>query len=111
MSYDLGSNYLIERDLRIIKLAKDRIAYNANPSDDKRKSRRISDWKRSGVKAPLDDWEGLYEYYINVEKCEDCNIDLVRGNFTCNKKCLDHCHTTGEFRGVVCMRCNFLRGK
>ena len=111
MSSDLGINYLIERDLRIIKLAKERIAYNANPNDDKRKTRRICDWKRSGVIAPLNDWEGLYQHYINTKTCDDCNVDLVRGNFTCNKKCLDHCHFTGEFRGVVCHRCNFLRGK
>lgn len=111
MSYNLGIDFLIKRDKELIALAKKRLAYNENPNDDKRKSRRIADWKRSGVKAPLDDWEGLYEHYINTNTCDDCNIDLVRGNFTCNKKCLDHCHTTGEFRGVVCMRCNFLRGK
>ena len=73
-----------------------------------KKSSRISDWKRYGVKH--EDFNSLYDYYLNVEFCEQCNVELVEGVLGANKKCLDHDHTTGEFRNVICQRCNIRRG-
>ena len=73
-----------------------------------KKSQRISDWKRYGVKHK--DFNSLYDYYLNVEFCEQCNVELVEGVLGANKKCLDHDHTTGEFRNVICQRCNIRRG-
>jgi hypothetical protein len=73
-----------------------------------KKSYRITNWKKSGVIN--DDFNSLYEYYINCKNCEDCNVELIEGNVGKNKKCLDHDHQTGIFRNIICNRCNVIRG-
>jgi len=78
-------------------------------TDNFNKSRRISDWKRNGVIH--NDFNELYDYFINCKNCENCNIELSVGRFTTSTtRCLDHCHTTGEFRNVLCHYCNVIRG-
>ena len=72
------------------------------------KSHVISNWKKRGVIN--DDFNSLYEYYLNCKNCEECNVELITGNKGSNKKCLDHDHKTGEFRNVLCNRCNVRRG-
>ena len=72
-----------------------------------KKSHRIARWKRYGVKH--DDFNSLYEVYINTKFCEECNIELVEGLHGANKKTLDHDHTTGKFRNVICHTCNMRR--
>ena len=70
-----------------------------------RKSTRICDWKRMGVIC--DDFDTLYERYLNTKLCEDCNIELTVGGYnTSTTRCLDHDHTTGLFRNVLCLSCN-----
>ena len=73
-----------------------------------KKSHRISCWKQFGVIS--DDFNLLYEKYINTNNCEECNVELIHGNFGNNKKCLDHCHKSGEFRNILCCGCNTRRG-
>tara|TARA_R110002126_G_C10154959_1_gene472144 strand:- start:44 stop:421 length:378 start_codon:yes stop_codon:yes gene_type:complete len=74
-------------------------------SDKGLKSDRIGHWKFRGVIS--DDYDKLYEYYLSVEECENCGIELN----LCNKslKCLDHCHETGQFRNILCHSCNIIR--
>ena len=72
------------------------------------KCQRISKWKQYGVIS--DDYNKLYNIYINTTNCEECNIELVEGMYGKNKKCLDHDHTTGQFRNVLCNTCNIRRG-
>ena len=76
-------------------------------TDEYKKSYRISNWKKSGVKC--DDFNGLYDKYISVWNCEECNVELKEGNYK-NKKCLDHDHETGVFRNIICNSCNVNRG-
>jgi vacuolar-type H+-ATPase subunit H len=71
-----------------------------------KKSFKISDWKRAGVIS--DDFNSLYEHYINCKNCEECNVELQNGNLV-NKRCLDHDHKTGLFRNVLCNSCNLKR--
>ena len=73
-----------------------------------KKCYRISNWKRSGVIN--DDFDALYDYYLIVDNCEECNIELVEVGAGTNKKCLDHNHTTGLFRDILCNGCNIKRG-
>ena len=68
------------------------------------KSQRISKWKQRDVIS--DDYDKLYEMYMNTNNCEECNIELIEGRYGNNRKCLDHCHKTGEFRNVLCNGCN-----
>jgi len=74
-----------------------------------KKASRIKKWKQ--MKVNCDDWDALYEYYINCWECENCGVELIEGNYGNNKRCLDHCHITGLFRNVLCHSCNLLRGK
>ncbi len=66
------------------------------------KSKRISDWKRRGVIVEYDDWEGLYEYYVNTDNCDICKEIFTKKNW----RVLDHCHKTGAFRHILCHKCN-----
>ena len=69
------------------------------------KSMRISKWKNRGVYS--DDYDKLYEIYINTTNCEKCSILLTTDKLITNTtKCLDHNHQTGLFRYVLCNRCN-----
>jgi uncharacterized protein YfaP (DUF2135 family) len=60
----------------------------------------IYKWKRSGLIC--DDYNALYETYIKTTECEHCKTEFTEKN----KRCLDHDHTTGLFRKIVCNRCN-----
>ncbi len=66
--------------------------------DHKRKT-KVS-WKKRGLIT--DNFEGIYLFYINCTHCELCNK-----KFTNTKdRQMEHNHATGEFRNVVCHKCN-----
>ena len=71
------------------------------------KQNRIKKWKSRAVIC--DDWDKLYDRYINTNNCDNCDIELIEGNYGSNKKCLDHNHNTGEFRNILCNTCNCRR--
>ena len=73
-----------------------------------KKSNRIGKWKLRGIIH--DNYDELYERYLNTEFCELCNIKLTEDKTnTKTTRCLDHCHNTGEVRNVVCWLCNIKR--
>ncbi len=63
------------------------------------KSHRMSNWRIRGVNNVNNE---LYDYFMNCDKCEACGGDFTDKNV----KCLDHNHETGDFRYVLCNRCN-----
>lgn len=73
-----------------------------------KKASRISDWKQAGLIH--DNYEALYEKYINTWECDNCGIELVTGPRVSNSKCMDHDHKTGKFRNILCHACNTQRG-
>jgi hypothetical protein len=77
-------------------------------TDAYRKSQRITNWKKSGLKC--DDFNIIYDKYININQCEECNVELIEGMRGANKKCLDHDHKTGLYRNIICHTCNVKRG-
>jgi hypothetical protein len=85
--------------------------YNRTPG--RKKSMRISNWKYIGVKLPdnYPDWSLFYdEEYIKATKCEECFVLLTEDKRnTSTTKVLDHCHTTGDFRNILCHACNTKR--
>ena len=44
---------------------------------------------------------------IQSGKCAICNTELDRAKFTN----VDHCHSTGKVRGILCHHCNFGLGQ
>ncbi len=66
-----------------------------------KKSKTISDWKGSGLELYGYTNDEVYDYYLEINHCEVCNKDL-----STTRKNMDHCHTTGCFRFVLCQSCN-----
>ena len=73
-----------------------------------KKNQKITGWRNRGVIA--DNFDELYDKYINTKKCENCDIEFIDGDVSMNKRCLDHDHLTGQFRNVLCNTCNIARG-
>ena len=67
------------------------------------KSLTISSWKYIGLKLFGYTYDEVYEYYLDCDNCEICNKDISMGG--CQKN-MDHCHSTGCFRWVLCSSCN-----
>ena len=59
----------------------------------------MNKWKLRGVKDVNDE---MYDKYINSTCCEVCNTEFKNSS----DRCLDHNHTTGEFRYILCRSCN-----
>tara|TARA_R110002073_G_scaffold110_2_gene1557 strand:+ start:1101 stop:1421 length:321 start_codon:yes stop_codon:yes gene_type:complete len=90
-------NYLKNRELILTQMK----------TPERKKLSLITQWKQRGLKS--DDYSSLYDYYFNCEKCEECNINFIN-NIRCSQtKCLDHNHSTGLFRNVICLSCNVKR--
>tara|TARA_R110000796_G_scaffold134597_1_gene250378 strand:+ start:93 stop:584 length:492 start_codon:yes stop_codon:yes gene_type:complete len=83
-----------------------RAAYNKEYYKNNPKKLTINSWRRLGLVGDLD---AIYESYINTTHCDTCNIELCSGQKGSNKKCMDHCHSSGEFRNVLCHNCNCQR--
>ena len=62
-------------------------------------------WKNRGLKEDIDMMFGIYYIKDLLDNCESCNRPFK--NFS--DKQMDHCHTTGKFRQIVCKQCNAIR--
>ena len=67
---------------------------------------KISNWKYRGMILPEGEtWDSIYRKYIECNNCEQCNKEFKNSL----DKHLDHCHTSGFIRNIVCRSCNVLR--
>lgn len=96
--------------------------YNKNKEKHAVVQKAWYDNNREKVRASQSNWHYLSNYGITKEsflslaqeqdnKCKICSKKL-----TFDKKChssavLDHCHSTGNIRGVLCNSCNTALGK
>jgi len=55
---------------------------------------------------PGEDWESIYIYYTICDHCEQCGVRLTTTAKCKTNKNLDHDHSTGYVRAVVCWNCN-----
>jgi len=82
--------------------------YNQSPAGIKKGL--INSWKRAGlIETDYYTYDELYEAYLCCSECEECGVTLTTGNKAPNRKCLDHDHTTGIFRNILCNSCNVKR--
>lgn len=54
------------------------------------------------------DWEQLFAGQDGL--CAICLIEMVREGRKTNSAQVDHDHTTGKIRGLLCLTCNILLG-
>lgn len=45
------------------------------------------------------------EVLLRIEHCQVCEKEIIGPD-----KCIDHCHDSGEVRGVLCRKCNSALG-
>ena len=64
------------------------------------KSDKKYDWKYKGLIT--DDFDSIYNRYITSKNCEKCGAEYKRRR----DRCMDHCHSTGAFRNILCRACN-----
>ena len=70
--------------------------------DSEHQGTTIRNWIKYGIKS--DNYKKLYDYHMNINKCELCNINF---NDTIKyQRCLDHDHITGLYRKTLCRSCN-----
>ena len=60
-------------------------------------------WKKRGLN--MDTFYYVYPIFLKATHCERCGVEF-EDNKGRNQKCMDHCHSTGMFRNVVCRNCN-----
>ncbi len=63
------------------------------------KNHQIAGWISRGLIS--DDYEDIYDKWLKSTSCEKCEHD-----YSYWKKCMDHDHTTGAFRNILCNSCN-----
>ena len=66
------------------------------------KSRKRFEWKRYGMKFTEEDFDYIFNQYINASHCDLCNEKFDNRH----ERHLDHNHETGEVRNIVCRSCN-----
>ena len=67
-------------------------------TDKEKKRQMIKSWKHYGIIS--EDFDILYEKYLQCEKCEWCKTIFNK------KRYIEHNHYSGEIRGIVCQSCN-----
>ena len=59
-------------------------------------------WKRHGLIVTEEEFEALYYMYIYTSHCDLCDKQFKN---TMDRH-MEHSHSTGEFRNIVCRSCN-----
>ena len=72
----------------------------------KKRTDKIKDWRLRGLVCnDYYEYTTIYYHWLVSTHCEKCNIEFTKGN-TKYRKCMDHCHNTGQYRNILCHTCN-----
>lgn len=97
--------------------AASRESYHKNPKDIKRS--KAKKWRENAGKEYFAEKHLINTYGITLQqrndllvnqqhKCDICGVDEI--NAVKGKLVVDHCHTTGKVRSLLCHNCNTLIG-
>jgi len=67
----------------------------------KEKAVKKNYWKRRNIKFTDEEFEFIWGVYKNIDECMLCSKHLIGFD-----KCLDHNHSTGGIRYILCQTCN-----
>ena len=101
--YEANKDRILEKSKTYYEANKEAVGsrhkvYNKTPAG--RRRRILSRWKQIGA---IGDLKTFYdERYIPATQCEVCEKVFK----STRDRCMDHCHTTGEIRWVLCQSCN-----
>ena len=73
--------------------------------DSRHQAFTICNWKKRGLKCREGEtYKDIYYLVMCIDKCELCNVEFT--DESKNLRCMDHDHSTGFFRKVLCNHCN-----
>jgi len=82
------------------KLRQQQKEWRQNNKEKTKKSNTLGEWKSNGLIS--ENYDQVYQLYLDSTQCSKCGYQYTKQNV----KCMDHCHTTGKFRAIVCNLCN-----
>ena|SRR6476620_4794778 len=71
------------------------------------------DCVRRGLKEGMRDRQNIYLYGVDRQMYEAMYFEQDGACAICREReaiCIDHCHDTGEARGLLCLGCNTMLG-
>ena len=105
--------YYLKNRERLLKKQKDYASNNADKlieyrkTDSYQKSMLLCNWKAIGL---VGDYEMIHKRYMNTCNCDICSVKLTSDKKTTStRKSMDHDHKSGEFRNILCHKCNMTR--
>lgn len=115
ISSDYFKNHKIEKEKRKTHYNHNKQEYLSRSyrwREENPNKRQISERKRALMKKYNLTWEAYEElFYAQEGECAICNLPLALFPYgELPSACVDHCHSTGQVRGLLCYNCNLILG-